>query len=287
MAPEQARGEEVNARADVFSAGVVLAEMIAPKAVFEAHTAREAIWQGIHHEPPELPDSPWASGLTRKAVARLAEHRYPSAAALARALEEVTLQVEGAEDVHPYPGLASFTEEDAEYFFGRELEVEAMWKKLRRPHLLRAHRAFGGRQELIPSCGTSAGHARGLARHWLYDAGVQRPFHESSPSFGARASSSDTEVMERASSASRRLDVAICRCFIPGGNSIEHVLVIVDQFEELFTLNAPEVQSPVHGASGWRLAVEADVHVLLSMRDDFFCHCHELYVPLHPLAFGA
>ena len=134
MAPEQARGQEVNARADVFSAGVVLAEMIAPNGI-KTPKAREEIWQGIHREPPELPDTPWASVLT-KAVARLAEHRYPSASALVRALEEVTLQVDGSEDVRPYPGLASFTEEDAEYFFGRELEVEAMWKRLRRPHLL-------------------------------------------------------------------------------------------------------------------------------------------------------
>ncbi len=42
----------------------------------------------------------------------------------------MTLRVEGAEDLHPYPGLASFTEEDAEYFFGREAEVEQMWRKL-------------------------------------------------------------------------------------------------------------------------------------------------------------
>ena len=97
MAPEQVRGEAVHARADVFSAGVVLAEMIAPKGLnnFEA---REAIWEGIHHEPPELADSPW-SPVLKKAVAHLAEKRYPSAAALARALEEVTLQVQGAEDV--------------------------------------------------------------------------------------------------------------------------------------------------------------------------------------------
>src|SRR2546425_1109726 len=40
------------------------------------------------------------------------------------------------EHLRPYPGLASFTEADAEYFFGRELEVEALWRRLRRPHLL-------------------------------------------------------------------------------------------------------------------------------------------------------
>ena len=40
------------------------------------------------------------------------------------------------EDKKPYPGLASFTQQDAEFFFGREAEVEAVWKKLQRTHLL-------------------------------------------------------------------------------------------------------------------------------------------------------
>ena len=134
MAPEQARGEAREARADVFSAGVVLAEMISPGGL-KSFEARQQIWQGIHHEPPEIADSPWAPPL-RKALARQKEQRHPSAAALARTLEEVTLRVAGAEDIKPYPGLASFTEADADYFFGRELEVEEMWKKLQRPHLL-------------------------------------------------------------------------------------------------------------------------------------------------------
>ena len=43
------------------------------------------------------------------------------------------MRVAGAEDVTPYPGLASFTEADAEYFFGREAEVEAMWRRLEGP----------------------------------------------------------------------------------------------------------------------------------------------------------
>ncbi|NIV26893.1 MAG: hypothetical protein GWN45_05905, partial [Gammaproteobacteria bacterium] len=63
------------------------------------------------------------------------DDRFASAAELARALEEVTLRA-AEEDVQPYPGLAAFQKKDAEYFFGRELEVEALWKKLRRPHLL-------------------------------------------------------------------------------------------------------------------------------------------------------
>ena len=181
MAPEQARGEAVDARADVFSAGVVLAEMIAPNGIKNLE-GRETIWQGIHHEPPKLPDSPWRMVLTR-AVARIAEQRYPSAAALARALEEVTLQVEGAEDVYPYPGLASFTEEDAEYFFGRELEVEAMWKKLRRPHLLGLIGPSGAGKSSFIRARASPSDAWWMARA-CDDAG-QSAVHESRPCLDA------------------------------------------------------------------------------------------------------
>ena len=243
MAPEQARGEEVNARADVFSAGVVLAEMIAPKGI-KTPKAREAIWQGIHHEPPELPDTPWASVL-RKAVARLAEHRYPSASALARALEEVTLQVEGAEDVHPYPGLASFTEEDAAYFFGRELEVEAMWKKLRRPHLLALIGPSGAgkssflRAGLLPVmpegwrvvvCNPGTTPFQNLARSLL-------------PEF-FRRHGNDSGVSQHRKAR---------RCFIDlerWRQQHTEVLVIVDQFEELFTLNPSGGPIKVCRASG-------------------------------------
>ena len=51
-------------------------------------------------------------------------------------------------------------------------------------------------------------------------------------------------------------------------------LLVVDQFEELFTLNPPEVQARFAALLG-RLASEADVHVLLSLRDDFLMRCSE------------
>jgi hypothetical protein len=52
----------------------------------------------------------------------------------------------------------------------------------------------------------------------------------------------------------------------------DQALIVVDQFEELFTQNPPEVQERFAELLG-RLALEADVHVLLSMRDDFLFHC--------------
>ncbi len=42
----------------------------------------------------------------------------------------------GDEDRSPYPGLAAFTEADAEFFFGREVEVVQMWRKLMSRRLL-------------------------------------------------------------------------------------------------------------------------------------------------------
>ena len=44
----------------------------------------------------------------------------PSGAAALREVEERS----------PYPGLSSFTEKDASVFFGREREVEELWRRI-------------------------------------------------------------------------------------------------------------------------------------------------------------
>ncbi len=132
MAPEQVRGTGVDARADLFAAGLVLAEMVGSSGTPEV---RAALQRAAREDPPRLPDGPWRPALLR-ALAERREARWASARELLRALEQVALRVPGADERRPYPGLAAFTAADAEYFFGRELEVEALWQKLGQAHLL-------------------------------------------------------------------------------------------------------------------------------------------------------
>jgi len=182
MAPEQGRGEPVDARADVYSAGVVLAEMVAPGGVRD-RSSRESLLRGIRQVPPKVSEGPWAP-VVAQAVARDPADRHPSAQSLIRALEDATLRVEGAEDLHPFPGLAAFTEADAEYFFGREIEAEALWAKLARRNLLAITGPSGAgkssfiRAGLIPARPEGWPCAHRAARPWW---GWPRPWCPSCP----------------------------------------------------------------------------------------------------------
>ena len=172
MAPEQARGEGVDARADVFAAGVVLTEMLSASGELALGT-REEVWRAVRESPLRLHDGPWKT-LLRQALAFTPEERFSSAHELARALEGVALRLPGFDRRDPYPGLASFTADNAEYFFGREVEVETVLKKLERPRLL----ALIGPSGAGKSSFLRAGLATSLPESWTAIAATPgtRPF---------------------------------------------------------------------------------------------------------------
>jgi WD40 repeat protein len=233
------------------------------------------VWEGIRQEPAKVPESPWKPVLKR-AVAKEPDQRYNSAHTLTRALEDVTLRVEGAEDLTPYPGLASFTEDDAEYFFGREAEVERMWRALERPHLLAVAGPSGAgktsflRAGLIPSAGPDWGILRCTPGAGPFTALAQAL---------AREMAGDVKAMELL--ASGHEPDALVGVVARWRHRHDHALLIVDQFEELFTHAAPDEQRRFSELLG-RLPLEADVFVLLSMRDDFLIRCreHEALAPI-------
>lgn len=267
MSPEQISGMDLDAKNDVFSAGVVLAEMIHPDGIRDSQK-REEIWDAVHRDPDQLFESPWKSVITR-AVAENREDRFSSAGALSRALEEATQSVETREERNPYPGLAPFTESDADYFLGRELEVENLLGKLQQLHLMALIGPSGAGKTSIIRAGLIPVLPVGWS-HVLSQPG-DAPFVNLAQALAPRFAG-DTEAIQQLTQF-QDSDVALQMLSLWRKHYPE-ALLVMDRFEELFTMNAPEAQNRFIDLIG-RSVVDADIRVLLVIRDDFFIFCKE------------
>ena len=91
LSPEAARGEEVDSRADIFAVGILLYEMLTGKRLFYGETDYQTVELVRNAKiPPLRPQNPQVEpeleDVVRKALARRAEDRYPSATDLQDAL---------------------------------------------------------------------------------------------------------------------------------------------------------------------------------------------------------
>lgn len=91
ISPEQVKGEKVDGRADIFSLGVVLFELLTSEKPFQAETITSLLFK-IAHEPPLLartirPDLPHSTdAIFDRALQKNAVHRYQHARELAHDL---------------------------------------------------------------------------------------------------------------------------------------------------------------------------------------------------------
>lgn len=93
MSPEQARGDALDPRADVFAVGIILWELLAGRRLYKAAEGERLIDMARAAVIPDLPshDLPRESELyaiVARALRRDREDRYPSAAAMLRDLED-------------------------------------------------------------------------------------------------------------------------------------------------------------------------------------------------------
>src|SRR5687768_11471443 len=92
MAPEQVTGEAIDARSDLFAAGLILFEMLAGRPAFGGRTVVDVLHATLHEQPPALTGSPAVAAVDRvirRALAKRPTGRPVSAEAMAEELRDV------------------------------------------------------------------------------------------------------------------------------------------------------------------------------------------------------
>jgi WD40 repeat protein len=278
MSPEQVRGLPVDHRTDLFSFGVVAYELLGGKHPFRRETTVATLTAILEETPSELTTvgrgvPPVLSGIVQRCLSKGREERFRSAHDLALSLESVLSAPAGAASLDeveiqsPYPGLLSFTERDAGVFFGREAEVRALWDRLRSRHLSGVIGPSGAGKTSFVRAGIVAARPEGWGT--LVCTPGASPFRGLGQALGPELAASPDALRKLAG-----FDDPATAFDLVGGwrRSWGEALLVVDQCEELFTLNPAEAQQRFAALLG-RLAREADVHVLLSLRDDFLMKC--------------
>src|SRR5262245_25553548 len=95
MSPEQVRGQETDHRADIFSFGVILYEMLSGRRAFSGESSIEVMNAILKEEPPELAETNAKISLAldkivRRCLEKKPERRFQTASDLGFALEALT-----------------------------------------------------------------------------------------------------------------------------------------------------------------------------------------------------
>jgi WD40 repeat protein len=280
MSPEQARGEAVGLASDVFSFGVVLYELLARQHPFRRDTVAATL-SAILHETAPLPSSlegtlpPALDGVIRRCLEKDLTERFATGHDLAVALEAVlqapsgALSLQEVEERSPYPGLKSFSEKDARMFFGRDAEVTALWDRIRARRLLAVIGPSGAGKTSFLRAGVVPARPDGWGA--LVCTPGPAPLRGLGQALGP-ALAGDADALSQLAGFE---DPDTAFTLVSRWRQAHaDALLVVDQFEEVFTLNPPEVQARFAELLA-RLASEADVHIVLSLRDDFLMRCHD------------
>ncbi|MPY42085.1 AAA family ATPase [Streptomyces phyllanthi] len=195
----------------------------------------------------------------------------------------------------PYPGLDAFVEDEAAVFFGREAQTEDLTRRLHEPQNQPADRflllvgASGSGKSSLVRAGVMP---RLRARRWS----VLPAFSPGSNPMAALASaiSAADGEHEPVSAVLRRLREGPASLLAElsrlRGGRFRHMLVVVDQFEEVITLAGERERAQFLDALHACVTQDARIRVLATLRVEFLGHflgtSHaELFQ--HPVAIGA
>jgi serine/threonine protein kinase len=106
MSPEQARGEKVDGRSDIYSLGIILFEMLSGKKPFQADTTFGMLMKHINEPPPNIleinPDlPPLILNFLDKALAKDPPLRYSSVLEMTAILNAIDKQINNYRSIYP------------------------------------------------------------------------------------------------------------------------------------------------------------------------------------------
>jgi serine/threonine-protein kinase len=106
LSPEQARGERVDARSDLYSTGCLMYELLTGRPPFTGDSPVAIAYQHVRENPippsrldPSLP--PWADSIVLKAMAKSPADRYQSAAEMAADIQRAASGMQVAASMPP------------------------------------------------------------------------------------------------------------------------------------------------------------------------------------------
>jgi WD40 repeat protein/serine/threonine protein kinase len=175
------------------------------------------------------------------------------------------------DDLSPYPGLAPYTASDCESFVGRERDVEELLNRLR----VHAMVTVVGPSGIGKTSFLAAGLAPALAAIWHSE--IIRPGNDPIRVLAGIADRIDAPPYRGGTSelATTAIGIATALAALAEQRGA-HLVVIVDQAEELFTMCTDPRARDVFAEALAIAAMHPRIRVVVSLRDDFLCRADQL-----------
>jgi WD40 repeat protein/serine/threonine protein kinase len=303
MSPEQLRAEDIDARSDLWTVGIILFELVtgahplpscSPAALLALADSDEPM-PGVEGRRPDIGA---LGAIIDRCLRKPPSERYRSADELLAALEALDSGRPRDPDaeVSPFAGLSAFQEADAERYLGRQREVVALLERLRNQPLgvvvgpSGAGKSSFVRAGLIPALKRSGERWEALIlrpgpRPLAALAELLAQAAPAAPAAPGAPAAPDTLEAQPGRFGARLRE----RCRREGDR--HRILVFVDQFEELYTLGADAAERAAFVACLEGAADDASspLRVVLSIRADFLYRMaeegHFLAESVHGLFF--
>lgn len=310
ISPEQVTGDSVSAQTDIYSLGIVLYMLLTGRTPFVDPSTTTVIRKQLRENLPALQtirsDLPIALNMVIwRATAKMPRDRHTDALSLAadfrRAVDSPSLVVQPMpapsgpramfsaagqtlpldmplEPQNPYKGLRPFEENDAQDFFGRSKLVERLAQRLMETEagarFLAVVGPSGSGKSSVVKAGLLPALQQGIvqgSKDWFVEQmtpGAQ-PFTALEAAILGSARITPEHLTEQLRAGERGLLEAVNQ-LLPEGD--DDLLLIIDQFEELFTLTQDEAERALFlkNLLSAITAEESRVRVIITLRADFY-----------------